>query len=800
MKVPVSWLREYIKEPFDSDDVARRLTMAGTEVAGIERIGSSWEGVSVGLVLEVKPHPNADRLRLVTVDAGSSRNEVVCGAPNVAAGQKIAYARIGACLIDGHTGQTAVLKPAKIRGVVSEGMVCSEKELGLSDDHEGILVLPESAPLGMPLSDYMGETVFDLEVTPNRPDMLSILGVACETAALLGVSPVIPEPEFCGGGEAIERLVDVSIEAPDLCLRYSASLVRGIVIKESPDWLKNRLVNAGMRPINNVVDVTNYVMLEYGQPLHAFDFNNVEEHRIVVRRAEEGCPFITLDGVERKLSSDMLMICDGKGPVAIAGVMGGENSEVTPETTEVLLESASFLPASVHFTGSRLGLTSAASQRFERGLSPHLALKALKRATSLIVELAGGTSAKGVIDEKPGLKPLISVPVRLSRVNHLLGASYTREEIVSTLELLGCEITPGSSQDDIFVKPPYWRSDINLEQDVIEEVARIRGYDTIPLNMLDKAIPNQTPNPMLGLKRQMRQTLIGLGFNELQSWAMTSTAMLKKALNQPELSISPLQLKKPMTVEQECLRTSLRPALVSSLASNRRFEEGAIRLFELGAVYLPREGDLPDEPQMLGGIITSSCIKQHWNMQPEKVDFFTLKGIVEALLGSVGVKAEYLPSADGGLKPGVQAAILIDGNRLGVLGELHPDVCRAVEIEESAFLFELNITTLLPFTLAEKSYCPVPKYPAVLRDIALVVENSVTHAQIMDILAGYPLVVDSKLFDIYAGKPVPDGYKSMAYRLTFLSEKKTLTDDAVDKVLGQILSRLEKQLGAVLRR
>jgi phenylalanyl-tRNA synthetase beta chain len=800
MKVPVSWLRDYITEPFEVDDIAHRLTMVGTEVAEIERIGASWEGLTVGLVLDVKPHPNADRLRLVTVETGSGTNEVVCGAPNVAAGHKIVYARTGAHLIDGYNGQPIVLKPAKIRGIVSDGMVCSEKELGLSDDHEGIIVLSEDAPLGMPVSEYMGETILDLDVTPNRPDMLSVVGVAHEVAALLGVSPAIPEPEFQGEGEPIESQVSVSIEAPDLCLRYSASLIKGVTIKESPGWLKKRLTNAGMRPINNVVDVTNYVMLEYGQPLHAFDFKNVVGQKIIVRRADEGAFFTTLDGVKRQLSSDMLMICDEGGPVAIGGVMGGANSEVMPQTTEILLESASFLPASVHFTSSKLGLTSAASQRFERGLSPHIAVKALKRATSLIAELGGGTPARGIIDEAPGLKPAVPVKVRLAKVNGLLGVNYTREEIISTLELLGCEVAPSTAQGEISVSPPYWRSDINIEPDVIEEVARIRGYDTVPLNMLDKEIPSQTPNPALGLKKQLRQVLVGLGFNEIQTWAMSSVPALKKALNQQELEIFPLHLKRPMTIEQECLRTSLRSGLVTSFASNRRFEEGSIRLFELGVVYIPRDGDLPEEPVVIGGIIASSHIKQHWKLEAEKADFFTAKGIVEGLLNSVGAKGEYLPSEDAGLKPGVQASIIVNGEELGVLGELHPEVCRSNEIDESVFLFEINVSKLLPFTLADKSYRPVPRYPAVLRDIALVVENGVTHAQIMEILASYPLVVDAILFDVYTGKPVPDGFKSMAYRLTFLSEKKTLTDIAVDKVLEQILSRLANQLGAVLRR
>jgi len=800
MKVPVSWLKEYIQAPFEVEDLAHRLTMAGTEVASISETGSDWDGVCVGLVLAVNSHPNADRLRLVTVDSGSGTVEVVCGAPNVAPGQKICYARIGACLVDGHTGEPAVLKPAKIRGVVSSGMVCSEKELGLSDEHEGILVLPESAPVGTSLRDYLGETVLDLEVTPNRPDMLSVIGIAREVGALMGKPARVVDPEFTGTGKKISSELTIDIEAPDLCPRYTASLIKGITIGESPDWLKRRLVNAGMRPINNVVDVTNYVMLEYGQPLHAFDFDKLSGARITVRRAREGQVFVTLDGAERKLTGEMLMICDGRGEVAIAGVMGGANSEVVPGTTSVLLESASFNPASIHYTSSKLGLSSAASQRFERGQSPFLTLPALNRATRLIIEVAGGEAAQGVIDAAPGLKPHQQVTVGTGRINSLLGTNYPETEIIDALVSLGCTVKSCQAGSELAVTAPEWRSDINLEADVVEEVARFKGYDNIPMTMLAKSIPHQSPSPMLSFKHRLREAMVGLGFQEILNWSMTNTVALSKALNQAELSVRPLYLKKPMTLEQECLRTSLRPGLLSALASNRRFEDSEIQLFELGTVYLPAGTGLPEEPQVAGGIMGSSQVKRHWSEETRPFDFYDLKGKVEALLGYLGASPSFEPCQDSGLKPGRQAAVLVKDVAVGVIGEVNPQAGRAFEIDEPVYYFEIDITRLLPLTVEDRQYQPIPRYPAVVRDIALVMDTAVKHRQVEEIIAGFPLVAEVRLFDIYAGKPVPAGNKSMAYRLTFQSQKKTLTDDAVDRVLEQILARLSSGLGAVLRR
>ncbi len=800
MKVPVSWLKDYIKEPFEINDLVCRLTMAGTEVASVIDMAQSWEGVCVGQVSQVNPHPNADRLRLVTVDSGLEKHEVVCGADNVAAGQKIAFAEVGARLIDGYTGDITTLKQAKIRGVVSCGMVCSEKELGLSDEHEGILVLPADAPLGMPLKEYMGETVLDLDVTPNRPDILSVTGVAREVAALLRTSAMVPEPDFKGEGSSILDEVTVEIKAPDLCPRYSASLIKGVTIGESPDWLKKRLLNAGVRPISNVVDATNYVMLEYGQPLHAFDFDKIAGAKIIVNRARDGSKFTTLDEVERELTGEMLMICDAGTQIAIAGVMGGFNSEISQNTTSVLLESASFNPASIHYTGSRLGLSSAASQRFERGLSPFLTLPALKKATSLILEVAGGVACRGLIDEAPGLKPHPGIEVDISRVNALLGTEYSRDTITRALELIECEIGPGGHSGQLKVVPPYWRSDINLEADVIEEVARIEGYENIPMTMLSKSIPQQTPDPMLGFKRKLLESMTGLGFQEILNWSMTNKTALGRALNQAQLEVEPLHLKKPMTTEQECLRTSLRPGLLASLASNRRFEEGAMKLFEAGAVYLPAQEGLPQEPWMLAGILCSSQVKEHWDEEPEQADFFTAKGMVEALLDLLGVKPFFEPGSDNGFKSGNQAEVIVDGERVGIIGEVHNRVARAFDIDEPVFMFEINATRLMPLTVRDKKFKPIPRYPSVVRDIAIVVDASITNRQVLDVIAEFPLVVKTGIFDVYTGKHIPEGKKSMAYRLTFQSDKKTLTDEAVDRVLNQVLRRLEDRLGAVLRR
>jgi len=797
MKVSLKWLQEYVDIALPPADLAGRLTMAGSEVKGIQVTGG-WENIVVGQITAVSPHPNADRLRLTTIDLGSEQHTVVCGAPNLNCGDKVAFAHINAQLTDPHSGKLFRLKPAKIRGVISSGMACSEKELGISDNYEGIMILPDEAPLGMPLADYLGDSIFDLDITPNRPDCLSVIGIARETAALTGQSLHIAGVEYEEAGASIDQQVSVEIDAPDLCPRYCASLIRGIKLAPSPPWLQRRLTSYGIRPINNIVDITNYVMLEYGQPLHAFDYERLKGKKIIVRRADAGEVIVTLDNVARPLSSDMLVIADEGRAVAIAGVMGGANSEVTGVTGSVLLEAASFNPASIHHTGNVLRLPSEARVRFERGISPELALPALRRATQLIIQLAGGEAAQGLIDVYPGKQERLPIRLTTGMVKRLLGVTFNLDQIAGALASLGfdCKVTAS----EVLVTPPYWRSDINLEVDLVEEVARINGYDKIPATMLGQPLPRHNPEPMLDLKQRVRQSLTGYGFQEVITYSLTSLEKLGKLLpGAGEVKPVPLRLANPMTADQEYLRPNLRPNLLVALEANRRHENGGIKLFELGKVYLPRPNDLPGEPEVLCGILSGPRQERSWLGDGEPVDFFDAKGVMESLFSQLGVDADFKEGSDKGLHPRRQASIVIAGSNVGIVGEVHSKVLEAFEISEPAYLFEIDLTACLPFTVSHKVFEPVPRFPAMVRDIALVVDSGVSHQRVQDIIKSFPLVARVGIFDVYTGEQVPPGKKSLAYRITFQSSTHTLTDEEVDKVQREILDRLSGELGASLR-
>ncbi len=800
MKVSLKWLQEYIALTLPPADLAERLTMAGTEVKGTQAIGGNWENIVVGQIITINPHPNADRLSLATIDLGTDQQTVVTGAPNLRLGDKVAFACVGAQLIDGHSGQVFRLKSAKIRGVVSNGMACSEKELGISDSHEGIMVLPAEAPVGTPLADYLGDVIFDLDVTPNRPDCLSVVGIARETAALTGQGLHLPEVSYKEAASPIDQQISIEIAAPDLCPRYCASLITGVKVAESPGWMQQRLLACGMRPINNIVDVTNYVMLEYGQPLHAFDYHRIRGKKIIVRRATDDEAIITLDGVERVLYEDMLVIADTEGAVAIAGVMGGANSEVTQQTTSILLEAANFNPASIHYTGRLLSLPSEACMRFERGIRPELALLGLKRATQLITQLAGGEAAKGLADVYPG--KLEQEPILLStgKVNSLLGADFSLDQMVAALNSLGFDCKPAASASEVWVTAPYWRSDIHLAVDLIEEIARVTGYDKIPATMLSQPLPKQNPEPIIGIKQKVGRSLIGYSFQEVITYSLTGLEMLNRLLPEsrsPELM--PLRMANPMTTDQEYLRPNLRANLLAALSANRRYQDGGIRLFELGKVYLPRPRDLPDEPEVVCGILSGSRLEESWQGGDESLDFYDAKGVVEGLLNQLGVEASFEEYSDESLHPNKRAAIFIAGNRLGVVGELHPKVSQAFDISEPVYLFEINLTALLPFVIGHKMFQPIPRFPAVVRDIALVVDAEITHQQVLDIIKSFPLVNQVTIFDVYAGEQVPPGKKSLAYRVAFQSPTHTLTDEEGNKVQQQIIDKLSHELGATLR-
>jgi phenylalanyl-tRNA synthetase beta chain len=800
VKVSLNWLKQYVDVKLPAAEIANRLTLAGIEVKSISVIGANWEGIIVGQILTVAPHPNADRLHLVTLDLGTRTETVVCGAPNVAAGAKIAYAPVGTKLIDGHTGEAATLKPAKIRGVASNGMCCSEKELGISENHEGILIISAETPIGTPLTELMGDAIFNLEVTPNRPDCLGMTGLAREIAATTGSTFHLPDAAYTETEASIQDVVTVEIQDPDLCPRYCASLITGIKIGESPEWMQKWLLSYGMHPINNIVDITNFVMLEYGQPLHAFDYEKIQGKGIIVRRAKSGEKLTSLDGVERSLNREMLVIADKERAVAVAGIMGGANSEVTENTTSILLESASFKATSVHFTGRTLGMPSEACMRFERGISPEMTVPALKRATQLMAEFSGGQAVKGIIDVYPGKVERKSMRLTTADFKRTMGLEYSLEQIEKSLTALGFTCQTDKAASWVIVRAPYWRSDINIPVDVIEEVARIVGYEQIPTTLLPQAIPQQRPAPITSLKRRIRNMMVGYGFQELVSFSLTNMDVLVKLSpesRKPEPL--PVHLANPASIEQEYLRPNLRAGLLSALTLNKAFIDEGLRLFELGKVYLNRGENLPEEPDILCGVICGPRREIWWQGASEPVDFFDAKGIMEGLLKQTGIAAKFEKSADANLHPANQAAITVDGKQIGVVGELHPTVKEHFELTQTVFLFELNVPALLPL-IKDKTYRPIPKFPATVRDIALVVDSGVTHQQIMETMKGFSLVTEAVLFDVYSGgQQVPAGKKSMAYRLTFQSPDKTLTDQQVNGVQQVILKKLATGLGATLR-
>jgi len=805
MKVPLSWLKEYVDVTVPAEELARRLTMAGTEVSEVVTIGG-WTSCYVGLVTGVEQHPNADRLSLCTVDLGNETMRVVCGAPNVAPGQKIAFAKVGAELFNTHSGKVEPLKAARIRGVVSEGMICSELELGLGDDHAGIVVLSEDAPVSTPISDYLGDQVLDLEVTPNRPDCLSILGVAREAAALTGMTVQEPDSAYPEEGDAVESMVAVEIQDPDLCLRYTASLVSGIVVGPSPRWLQDRLAKAGLRPINNVVDVTNYVMLEYNQPLHAFDFDTLKGRVVIVRRARAGETLRTLDNAERRLSPSMLVIADAEDPVAIGGVIGGARTEMTESTTTVLLESANFDPVNNRRTSQTLKLGTEASVRFEKSLSPELAPLAIRRATGLIREVAGGTVARGIIDVFPG-RDAFSPPVvtlTAARLEKVLGVRLPSKRVAEALLSLGLivqrEPSEGEEWSALRVTVPYWRSDIELEDDLVEEVARLVGYDEIPVKALSTPIPLSQPQPLRELRERIKDQLAACGLQEVINYPLTNLEELEK-VKAVDGDGSVVKVANPMSSQQECLRPTIVASVLSTLASNRPQFPGPVSVFEAGRVFLPRKGDLPEEREMVVGALSGPRSELHWMSDGDALGFYDAKGVVEKLLENLGIDASYEATRDPVLHPARSATIAAGDTVLGKLGELHPGVAESFGLDDSPVaLFELDVERLLSALPREgRRYESVGRFPSAIRDVSMLVDAGVPSDRIQATIARHPLVTRVVLFDVYAGENVTPDKRSLAYHIYFQAPDRTLTADEVARALKKVVDSLAREVGAELR-
>lgn len=804
MKVSLSWLSDYVRLTLPARELAHRLTMSGTEVGGIEERGNGWPGILVAQIESIDRHPAADSLTLVSLRFPGERVAVVTGATNLKIADKVPFAPVGTSLIDAQTGRPAVVEMAQIQGVASPGVLCSEKELGLSEAHEGVLILPDDAQVGSPLNAVLGDTIFDLEVTPNRPDCLSILGVAREVTAITGEPITLPDLSYQEEGSDIQDEVQVEIVAPDLCPRYSATVVHGVTIGPSPSWLQRRLAAAGVRPINNVVDITNYVMLEYGQPLHAFDYDTIQGKRIMVRRAIPGESLRTLDGIVRPLLPEMLVIADADRPVALAGIMGGSETEVTQSTKRVLLESANFSPGSIRQSCRALRLRTEASFRFDKGLPPAMTTVALRRATKLLVEICGGRASRGLRDVFPAPREPMEFSLTTSELRRVLGIDLTVAQVREVLaDRLGFDCREDGNA--LRVKPPAYRSDIQILTDLVEEVARLVGYDRIPTTTLAGHLPDHPPQPIRGLVERVSDLLVGCGLQEVITYSLIGRRLLDKVGVGSEAGTSNgLRMANPMNPDQEILRVSLLPSLLECLKNNLRQDEAGPRLFEIGRVYLPRRADLPQERQMLVIGMAGPRWRRQWGRATAQLDFYDLKGVVEALLDRLtlgGIRFVQITDQHP-FHPGRTTAVYSRDVRLGIMGELHPAVARNCELRVPAYLAEFDLEQLVSVVGEEFLRIePLPRFPTVRRDLALVVPERVSVAELFEVIknAGGSLIEQVELFDLFRGKELPQGHKSCGIGLVFRSPDQTLTDTEVVQVETRIIEQLQRLTGAYLR-
>ncbi|MBL7179613.1 MAG: phenylalanine--tRNA ligase subunit beta [Pseudomonadota bacterium] len=803
MKVSVSWLKEYMDVDMPPSDLADALTMVGLEVDTFSDRYDYLDHVFVGRIAGIVPHANIDGLKICRVDLGNRTIPVVCGAPNVETGILAPCALPGACLPGGN-----VLKKGLIHGEGSEGMLCSEAELGLGAGGDGIMVLKQNLAVGKPLNKALGlsDPVFEIDLTPNRSDCLSIIGIAREIAALRKTRvnyPRISLPESC---DDILNYTSVTILNPDLCPRYAARLVFDVAVGPSPFWLRDRLVSVGLKPINNIVDATNFVMMETGQPLHAFDFDRLAENRIVVRVAQEGETFTSLDQKERRLDSEMLMICDGEKSVAVGGVMGGLNSEVEETTTRVLLESAYFDPVCIRKTSKKLGLSTDASQRFERGVDPRGTIAALHRVARIIAEISGGKLVGGTIDENP--KPFSEKMIDLSvtALNRYLGTRLNQDEIESYLRSIEFDVKKNDA-DKLRVFPPSYRVDISRFEDLTEEVARLLGYNNIKTTFPLIAADTRRTSKQIDSRNSIKRLMTGLGFTEVINYSFVS----KRSCDRLELrSDDPrrkeIEILNPLSEDQAVMRTSLIPGLLETMRYNLAMQNRNLKLFEIGNVFFSTgEADSqPLEAEILAGLCTGIRNEALWFSKEVHCDFYDLKGVVEELLRNLRVDDTLFtgmpPEFCSYTKPGFTAEVFTANQSLGLIGKLHPNVLRNYELKQTAYIFELNVNQLSKHIAEIKSALPIPKFPATSRDITLIVDKNVEALKILKSVEALNevLVENLHLFDAFEGDPIPLGKKSVSFRISYRSFHETLDDDTVNRIHQNIAERLLKEFNAIL--
>ncbi|HJH42742.1 MAG TPA: phenylalanine--tRNA ligase subunit beta [Rubneribacter badeniensis] len=822
MKVSLKWLSEYVDVPADTKAFCDRLDLTGTGVEGVEKTGAALDGVVIGHVETCEPHPDSDHMHVVTVDVGAGEPvQIVCGAPNIAADIKVPVATVGAVL----PGDFKI-KKSKLRGIASCGMCCSKRELGMSADHEGIWVLPEDAPVGMPIADYakLSDTVLDLEITPNRPDCLSVVGFAREVGAMYQRDWTNPLAEMAAklapaaDGAPVDEAVSVTIDDPTRCPRYTARVIRGCKVGPSPDWMVERLAAIGQRSINNVVDVTNYILFLLGQPLHAFDLDKLtgEDGRahIVIRAAEDGERLTTLDGEERALTSDMTVIATPEqGAVALAGVMGGLDTEVTDDTVNILLEAATFEAGRTSRTSRNLGLISESSLRYERGVDDHGIEARSAAAAALIVEVAGGTVSAtagndaGIVDEWPLVSEPRALRFRMPRFCAMMGADIPRDFVIDTLERLGCEVADGADADALSVVAPTFRPDLEREIDLYEEVLRLWGMDRIPATLPGGPGRVGTRTRAEHVMDAINRTLRASGLNETMTYSFAEPGDLERLRMPAEGLGEPVELINPLNADQSVMRQSIIPGLLRSVAYNQSRGVKNVQLYETGVVFYAHEGKKqPKEKRKVAGVLAGAMREAGWNDAPAAFDFFDGKGVVESLARELALpKLRFKAlSADEAphVQPGRAAAVLSGGTELGWVGELHPLAVDAYQAEAPIVAFELDVDALVKAARPARDYRDVPTFPAVSMDVAFVVDEAVTCEKLMQCMssAGGKLLEDARLFDVYRDEErVGAGKKSMAFALTYRAADRTLTSEEVDKAHERLVKKVCAATGAEVR-
>lgn len=808
MYVSYNWLKNYVNlGDISPEELGEKITKSGIEIEGIEYVGEKTKDVVVGHVLTCEKHPNADKLNLCQVDVGTEQLQIICGAPNVAVGQKVVVAKPGAVL----PGDFKI-KQVKLRGIESNGMICSLQELGVKEKFipaeftEGIYIFPEDALVGEEVASLLNlnDAVLELDVLANRADALSMLGMAYEVGAILDKSVNLPNEEIENEvAESIHDYVSVEVEAKDLNPYYGAFIIKDVVIKASPLWIQNYLLAAGIRPINNVVDITNYVLLEYGQPLHAFDFDKFNSSKVLVRRAKEGEEIVTLDDQTRKLTSETLVITNGTEPTALAGVMGGAGSEVTDETQTILLEAAYFDSKAVRGTVKQTGLRSESSTRFEKGVDPNRVKKAGQRACRLLEQYAEGKVVQGVSEYDALDYSEKTVKINADKVNERLGSDISKEEVAKILQRLQFSFV----QDDVnfTITVPTRRQDISIFEDMLEEVARIYGYDHLPFTLPegDGKVGKLTENQRL--KREVKTYLQSVGLMENRTYSLTNENDITKLIS-PEVHAEnpvPVALAKPMSEDHKYLRLSMLPDLIHTLTYNLARNQSNVAYYEIGSIFISHEEKVTKQPQEIlraSGAITGNWVEHKWQAEVKPVDFYVVKGIVEGLFELLKLPVTFEQVKIKDMHPGRTAVIKLNDNTIGFMGQLHPLLAKEADLKET-YVFDINLETVLDVYNNVPSFIGIPKYPSISRDIAFILDKGTLAGDVQNLIEeiGAPLVIHVDIFDVYEGEHLEEGKKSIAYHLIYQDPEKTLKDDEVDASYQEIVKAVADKFNGYVR-